>query len=60
MTKIRLLPVVVLAIAALLVLKTLGLVTNGGYVLTGMGVAQAAGASSGGDAGSTEADSRWT
>ena len=35
MTNIRLLPVVVLAIAALLVLKTMGLVTNGGYVLTG-------------------------
>jgi flagellar motility protein MotE (MotC chaperone) len=30
---IRLLPVVVMAIAALLVLKTFGLVTNGGYVL---------------------------
>ncbi|MHA6690191.1 MotE family protein [Devosia sp. A449] len=55
MTKIRLLPVVVMAIAALLVLKTLGLVTNGGYVLTGVGVAQAAGAST--DAGTTtEAD----
>jgi flagellar motility protein MotE (MotC chaperone) len=40
--KIRLLPVVVVAIAALLVLKTLGLVTNGGYVLGGVGVAQAA------------------
>ncbi|MBE0578398.1 MotE family protein [Devosia sp.] len=60
MTKIRLLPVVVLAIAALLVLKTLGLVTNGGYVLTGMGAAQAAGASSGGVAGSTETDSTIT
>jgi len=43
-SKIRLLPVVVVAIAALLVLKTLGLVTNGGYVLTGVSVAQAAGA----------------
>jgi flagellar motility protein MotE (MotC chaperone) len=42
-TNIRLLPVVILAVAALLVLKTLGLVTNGGYVLTGVGVAQAAG-----------------
>ena len=49
MTNIRLLPVVILAVAALLVLKTLGLVTNGGYVLTGVGVAQAAG---GGDGGS--------
>ena len=60
MTRIRLLPVVVLAIAALLVLKTLGLVTNGGYVLTGMGAVQAAGASSGGEAGSTEPDSTIT
>lgn len=49
MTNIRLLPVVIAAVAALLVLKTLGLVTNGGYVLTGVGVAQAAG---GGDGGS--------
>ena len=57
MTNIRLLPVVVLAIAALLVLKTMGLVTNGGYVLTGVGAAQAAGATSGGsEAGTTEAD----
>ncbi len=44
MTNIRLLPVVVLAIAALLVLKTVGLVSNGGYVLTGAGRAQASGA----------------
>lgn len=43
MKNVRLLPVVVLAISALLVLKTLGLVTNGGYVLTGVRVAQAAG-----------------
>ena len=43
MTNIRLLPVVILAVAALLVLKTVGLVTNGGYVLTGMSTAQAAG-----------------
>ncbi|ODT68211.1 MAG: hypothetical protein ABS75_21350 [Pelagibacterium sp. SCN 63-23] len=43
MTNIRLLPVVILAVAALLVLKTMGLVTNGGYVLTGVSVAQAAG-----------------
>ena len=43
MKNIRLLPVVVMAIAALLVLKTIGLVTNGGYVLTGVSVAQAAG-----------------
>lgn|GEM_PF-323509 len=44
MTTIRLLPVVVLAIGALLVFKTVGLVTNGGYVLTGAGPAQASGA----------------
>lgn len=43
MTNIRLLPVVILAVAALLVLKTLGLATNGGYVLTGVSVAEAAG-----------------
>jgi flagellar motility protein MotE (MotC chaperone) len=59
-TKIRLLPVVVLAIAALLVLKTLGLVTNGGYVLTGIGAAQASGASSGSAGGTTETDSTVT
>lgn len=57
MKNIRLLPVVVLAVAALLVLKTLGLVTNGGYVLTGVTVARAAGGgSTGGAAGTTEAD----
>lgn len=60
MTNIRLLPVVVMAIAALLVLKTLGLVTNGGYVLTGVGVAQAAGATAESDAGTTEADATVT
>ena len=42
MNKIRLLPIVVVAIAALLVLKTLGLVTNGGYVLGGIATVQAA------------------
>lgn len=60
MTQIRLLPVVVLAIAALLVLKTLGLVTNGGYVLTGIGAVQASGTSSGSEAGTTETDSTVT
>lgn len=59
MTNIRLLPVVVLAIAALLVLKTMGLVTNGGYVLAGVTPAQAAGASAEGGA-TTEADSTIT
>ncbi|HEY0033551.1 MAG TPA: hypothetical protein VGB81_09820 [Devosia sp.] len=43
MNNIRLLPIVVVAVAALLLLKTLGLVTNGGYVLGGVMVAQAAG-----------------
>jgi flagellar motility protein MotE (MotC chaperone) len=37
----RLIPVVILAVAALLVLKTLGLMTSGGYVLGGVGMAQA-------------------
>ena len=61
MTNIRLLPVVVMAIAALLVLKTLGLVTNGSYVLTGVGVAQASGASASAEgAGTTESDSTVT
>ena len=65
MNKIRLLPVVVMAVAALLVLKTLGLVTNGGYVLTGVTAARAAGgggeggeggAAVGGDGTATPAD----
>lgn len=43
MNKVRLLPIVIMAIAALLVLKSLGLVTNGGYVLTGVTTAEAAG-----------------
>lgn len=45
MTNIRLLPVVIMAVSALLVLKTVGLVTNGGYVLGGATVALAAGGS---------------
>lgn len=60
MKNIRLLPVVVLAVAALLVLKTLGLVTNGGYVLTGIGAAQAQDHGGGTAAGTTEADSTLT
>lgn len=43
MKSIRLLPVVVMAVAAVLVLKTVGLVTNGGYVLAGVTTARAAG-----------------
>ena len=63
MNRIRLLPVVVLAIAALLVLKTMGLVTNGGYVLTGVGTARAAGGGGGhggGEGGTTETDMTLT
>ena len=50
MNRIRLLPVVILVIAALLVLKTAGLVTQGHYALTGVGeaVASGGGESSGG------------
>ena len=59
MTNIRLLPVVILAVAALLVLKTVGLVTNGGYVLTGVSTAQAAGGG-GGDHGGGAAASGET
>ena len=55
MTNIRLLPVVILAVAALLVLKTVGLVTNGGYVLTGVSQAQAAGGGGGGHGGGSAA-----
>jgi flagellar motility protein MotE (MotC chaperone) len=47
---IRLLPVVICAAVALLLLKSVGLVTNGGYILAGAEVAQAAGeADHGGD-----------
>lgn len=59
MKNVRLLPVVVMAVAALLVLKTIGLMTNGAYVLTGTTTAQAAGATpaavkeEGGEAGMT-------
>lgn len=48
MKSIRLLPVVVMAISALLVLKTAGLVLNGSYVLGPTPVLAAGGASSGG------------
>src|SRR5690606_6082079 len=40
---VRLLPVVILSAAALLLFKGLGLVTSGGYVLTGTTVVAAAG-----------------
>lgn len=44
----RLLPVVIAAATALLLLKGIGLVTTGGYVLTGTGSAVAAGGGGGG------------
>jgi flagellar motility protein MotE (MotC chaperone) len=46
---VRLLPVVIFAALALLLFKGIGLVTNGGYVLTGAATAEAAGG--GGDHG---------
>lgn len=46
MNSIRLLPLVVFAAFALLLLKGFGLVTEGGYVLAGVNVAEAAGAAS--------------
>ncbi|MGV8854058.1 MAG: MotE family protein [Devosia sp.] len=60
MTNIRLLPVVVMAIAALLVFKTVGLITNGGYVLTGVTFAEASGASAAPGAGEPNADHTLT
>lgn len=51
MKSVRLLPVVIFAALALLLFKGIGLVTNGGYVLTGAVTAQAAGGGGGhGDA----------
>lgn len=57
MTSLRLLPVVVLAGSALLGLKVVGLVTGGGYTLTGMSLAlaQAAPADDAMSAGDAEA-----
>ncbi|WP_417582434.1 MotE family protein [Pelagibacterium sp.] len=43
MKQVRLLPVVVVAASALLLLKTFGIVSGQGYILGGMSVAQAAG-----------------
>lgn len=56
MKSVRLLPVVISAALALLLFKGIGLVTNGGYVLGGSAVAQAAGAGEGGDNGSAGGD----
>ncbi len=43
MKSVRLLPVVIFAALALLLFKGIGLVTNGGYVLTGSNAVLAAG-----------------
>lgn len=51
MTRVRLLPVVILLIGALLVLKVFGLVTQGHYVLSGPSQALAAGGGGGGGHG---------
>lgn len=59
MKSIRLLPVVICAALALLLFKGIGLVTNGGYVLTGAMSAQAAGGAPHGG-GSAEAGSDAT
>ncbi|HEY9011528.1 MAG TPA: hypothetical protein VIN06_10950, partial [Devosia sp.] len=48
MKTVRLLPVVIFAAVALLVFKSFGLVTNGGYVLLGTNAAEAAGAAGAG------------
>ncbi|HEY0920032.1 MotE family protein [Devosia sp.] len=50
MRPVRLLPVVILSAAALLVFKGLGLVTTGGYMLTGTTLVAAAGGGGEGDA----------
>ena len=50
----RLLPVVIAAATALLLFKGIGLVTTGGYVLTGASSAIAAGGTGGGHAGGAE------
>lgn len=54
MKSVRLLPVVIYAALALLLFKGIGLVTNGGYVLSGASTAQAAGASGGGGGDGSE------
>lgn len=52
MKSVRLLPVVIFAALALLLFKGIGLVTNGGYILTGPVAVQAAGEDAHGDAAS--------
>ncbi|MEO7222288.1 MAG: hypothetical protein ABIY37_07430, partial [Devosia sp.] len=54
MKSVRLLPVVIFAALALLLFKGIGLVTNGGYILTGPTAVQAAGDTGHGDAAAPE------
>lgn len=64
MKSVRLLPVVICAALALLLFKSVGLMTQGGYVLTGVSFAQASGSTAGGNdaaaGGPTMADSSPT
>ena len=61
MKQIRLLPVVIVAACALLLLKGVGIMTNGGYVLVGSSTAVAAGGgASNGDAPLTAEDALLT
>jgi flagellar motility protein MotE (MotC chaperone) len=53
--QIRLLPIVIVAALALLVLKGIGIMTGGGYVLTGMSVVEAAGGKEGSGEGNADA-----
>ncbi|WP_374620264.1 MotE family protein [Devosia sp.] len=55
MKTVRLLPIVIAASAALLLLKGIGLLTSGGYVLTGAETALAAGSSGGHGGGAADA-----
>lgn len=54
MKQIRLLPIVVFAAVALLAFKTIGLVTEGGYILVGGAPAEAAEGSGGGEGAAAE------
>lgn len=56
MKSVRLLPIVVMATSALLVFKTVGLLTHGGYVLTGTLPVAAQTAPAGGGAGAAAKD----
>ncbi len=55
MKTVRLLPIVVVAAGALLVLKSIGIITHGGYVLTGVDTVQAQHAPAPTDAASSSA-----